>query len=164
MTTVYQPAPSSSRRSTRPLIALIALWTPTGPNTSAHCGVFQPRAAASAEIPPGSPGGTRPEHMTHSATKGRSTLVEAPSKCGGDFFHNSRTIEFACERRHGARQQLVGGSLRMCRCWFPLCHGNHLVRTLRAIERAVHAVEQAKTLAASIRNLLGACRDIRSST
>jgi hypothetical protein len=45
------------------------------------------------------------------------------------LFYNTRTIELACKRRHGARQQLVGGGLRMCRCCLALCHGNPLVHT-----------------------------------
>jgi hypothetical protein len=47
----------------------------------------------------------------------------------GLVFYNTRTIELACDRRHGARQQLVGGGLRMCRCWLLIFHGNRLVRT-----------------------------------
>jgi hypothetical protein len=56
------------------------------------------------------------------------------------LFHNSRTIGFACERRDGDGLQLVGGGLRICCCWLPLCHGSSLVRALRAIE-AIDAVE-----------------------
>jgi hypothetical protein len=67
----------------------------------------------------------KPPHPVPSALKGRSNL-----------FHNSRTIVPACERRDGDGQQLVGGGLWMGRCWLPLCHGNRLVPTLRAIERA----------------------------
>jgi len=45
------------------------------------------------------------------------------------FFYNCRTISLACERRHGAGQQLVGGGLRMCHCCLSLCHGNPLVHS-----------------------------------
>jgi hypothetical protein len=47
------------------------------------------------------------------------------------LFHNSRTIGFARERRDGDGQQLAGGDLGMCRCWWPLCHGHRLGQTLR---------------------------------
>jgi hypothetical protein len=45
------------------------------------------------------------------------------------LFHNSRIVGLACERRDGDGQQLAGGSLRMCCCWWSLCHGDRLVRT-----------------------------------
>jgi hypothetical protein len=49
--------------------------------------------------------------MTHSATDGgrSNTHGSALQMRRGLFFYNTRTIELACECRHGARQQLVGG-------------------------------------------------------
>jgi hypothetical protein len=79
--------------------------------------------------------GTIQHSWKHSANEART------------LFHNSRPIELAWERRHGARQQLVGGGLRMCRFWLPIFHGNRLVRASGT--GAVDAVEQANTLAAS---------------
>jgi hypothetical protein len=58
--------------------------------------------------------------------------MEAPSNEAGTFFCNTRTIELACERRDGDGQR-----------------------------ETVDAVEQAKTLAASIRNLRGLSVSLR---
>jgi hypothetical protein len=54
--------------------------------------------------------------------------MEASPNEARAVFHNSRTIGVACECRDGDGQQLVGGGLRMYRCWLPLCHGNPLAR------------------------------------
>jgi hypothetical protein len=59
------------------------------------------------------------------------------------LFHSDGTTELACERRDGDGQQLARGGPWMCGFWLPLCHGNRLVHTHRAIE-VVDAVGGAR--------------------
>jgi hypothetical protein len=97
-----------------------------------------PRAAASVKSPSDT-GKIAVNLHDHSATKGRSNLMEVPPNEAGTFFLNCRNIGLARERRDGDGQQLVGGGLRICHCCLALCHGNRLVHTSSQSSRRCRA-------------------------